>query len=46
MQYLMLGRTSIKVSPYAFGALMSGTSISNPDHDDSIKIIHNVLDAG
>ncbi|MBB4935519.1 aryl-alcohol dehydrogenase-like predicted oxidoreductase [Lipingzhangella halophila] len=41
-----LGQTGIKVSPYALGALMFGTSIGNPDHDDSIKIIHKVLDAG
>ena len=46
MQYRTLGRTGIKVSPYALGALMFGTSIGNPDHDDSIRIIHKALDAG
>ena len=46
MQYRTLGRTGIKVSPYALGALALGTSIGNPDHDDSVRIIHRALDAG
>jgi aryl-alcohol dehydrogenase-like predicted oxidoreductase len=46
MRYRTLGRTGIKVSPYALGALALGTSIGNPDHDDSIRIIHKALDAG
>jgi aryl-alcohol dehydrogenase-like predicted oxidoreductase len=46
MRYRTLGRTGIKVSPYALGALMFATSIGNPDHDDSIRIIHKALDAG
>jgi len=46
MQYRTLGRTGIKVSPYALGALALGTSIGNPDADDSIRIIHKALDAG
>ena len=46
MQYRTLGRTGIKVSPYALGALMLGASIGNPDHDDSIRIIRKALDAG
>jgi aryl-alcohol dehydrogenase-like predicted oxidoreductase len=46
MRYRTLGRTGIKVSPYALGALMLGASIGNPDHDDSIRIIHKALDAG
>ena len=45
MQYRTLGRTGIKVSPYALGAMMFGV-IGNPDHDDSIRIIHKALDAG
>ncbi|GAA1016222.1 aldo/keto reductase [Acrocarpospora pleiomorpha] len=45
MQYRTLGRTGIKVSPYALGAMMFGAA-GNPDHDDSIKIIHRALDAG
>ncbi|MGH3248441.1 MAG: aldo/keto reductase [Trebonia sp.] len=45
MQYRTLGRTGIKVSPYALGAMMFG-AIGNPVHDDSIRIIHKALDAG
>ncbi|MDT0300885.1 aldo/keto reductase [Streptomonospora wellingtoniae] len=46
MQYRTLGRTGIKVSPYALGALMFATSVGNPDPDDSVRIIHRALDAG
>ncbi|HEX4287672.1 MAG TPA: aldo/keto reductase [Trebonia sp.] len=46
MQYRSLGRTGIQVSPYALGAMMFGAAIGNPDHDDSIRIIHKALDAG
>ena len=45
MQYRILGRTGIKVSPYALGAMMFG-AIGNPDHDDAIRIIHKALDVG
>jgi len=45
MQYRTLGRTGIKVSAYALGAMMFG-AVGNPDHDDSIRIIHKALDAG
>jgi aryl-alcohol dehydrogenase-like predicted oxidoreductase len=45
MKYRTLGRTGIKVSPYALGAMMFGAA-GNPDHDDSIRIIHKALDAG
>jgi aryl-alcohol dehydrogenase-like predicted oxidoreductase len=45
MRYRSLGRTGIKVSPYALGAMMFG-AIGNPDHDESIRIIHEALDAG
>src|SRR5260370_32159227 len=45
MQYRTLGRTGIKVSPYCLGAMMFGAG-GNPDHDDSIRIIHKALDAG
>jgi aryl-alcohol dehydrogenase-like predicted oxidoreductase len=31
---------------YGLGALMLGASIGNPDHDDSIRMIHKALDAG
>ena len=40
-----LGRTGIEVSPYCLGAMMFG-AMGNPDHDDSIRIIHRALDAG
>jgi aryl-alcohol dehydrogenase-like predicted oxidoreductase len=40
-----LGRTGITVSPYCLGAMMFGR-MGNPDHDDSIRIIHRALDAG
>ncbi|MFC5664228.1 aldo/keto reductase [Kitasatospora misakiensis] len=46
MQYRTLGRTGIKVSPYALGALMFATSVGNPDPEDSARIIHRALDAG
>jgi aryl-alcohol dehydrogenase-like predicted oxidoreductase len=48
MQYRTLGRTGIKVSPYALGAMMFGAlgGVGNSDRDDSIRIIHKALDAG
>lgn len=46
MQYRNLGRTGIKVSPYALGALMFATQVGNPDPEDSTRIIHKALDAG
>jgi aryl-alcohol dehydrogenase-like predicted oxidoreductase len=46
MQYRTLGRTGIKVSPYALGALMFATSVGNSDPADSARIIHKALDAG
>ena len=45
MHYRPLGRTGIKVSPYALGAMMFG-AIGNPDHADAIRIVHKALDAG
>src|SRR3954454_12543540 len=45
MEMRRLGRIGIKVSPYALGAMMLG-GIGNPDHDDSIRIVHRALDAG
>ncbi|MEU2860636.1 aldo/keto reductase [Streptomyces mirabilis] len=45
MKYRTLGRTGIKVSPHCLGAMMFG-AIGNPDHDDSVRIIHKALDAG
>ena len=45
MEYRSLGRTGVKVSPLCLGAMMFG-GWGNPDHDDSIRIIHRALDAG
>ena len=45
MEYRTLGRTGIKVSPLCLGAMMFG-AWGNPDHDESIRIIHAALDAG
>jgi aryl-alcohol dehydrogenase-like predicted oxidoreductase len=40
-----LGLTGIKVSQLCLGAMMFG-AWGNPDHEDSIRIIHAALDAG
>jgi aryl-alcohol dehydrogenase-like predicted oxidoreductase len=40
-----LGRTGIKVSPLCLGAMMFG-GWGNPDHDDSVRIIHRAMDGG
>jgi len=45
VQYRTLGRTGIKVSPYALGTLMFATSMGN-DAADSARIIHKAIDAG
>jgi aryl-alcohol dehydrogenase-like predicted oxidoreductase len=45
MELRTLGRTGVKVSPLCLGAMMFG-AWGNPDHDDSIRIIHRALDAG
>jgi aryl-alcohol dehydrogenase-like predicted oxidoreductase len=45
MEYRTLGRTGVKVSPLCLGAMMFG-SWGNPDHDDSVRIIHRALDSG
>ena len=45
MKYRNLGKSGLKVSPLCLGAMMFG-SWGNPDHEDSIRIIHRALDAG
>jgi aryl-alcohol dehydrogenase-like predicted oxidoreductase len=45
MNHHSLGRTGVMVSPLCLGAMMFG-SWGNPDHDESIRIIHRALDAG
>jgi aryl-alcohol dehydrogenase-like predicted oxidoreductase len=43
--YRTLGRTGVHVSPLCLGTMMFG-AWGNPDHDDSVAIIHRALDAG
>ncbi len=45
MQQRTLGRTGVHVSPLCLGAMMFG-AWGEPDHDESIRIIHRALDAG
>jgi aryl-alcohol dehydrogenase-like predicted oxidoreductase len=45
MHYRTLGRTGVKVSPLCLGAMMFG-AWGNPDHDESVAVIHAALDAG
>ncbi len=45
MNYRTLATTGTKVSPLCLGAMMFG-EWGNPDHDQSIRIIHRALDAG
>ncbi|HVX43139.1 MAG TPA: aldo/keto reductase [Mycobacteriales bacterium] len=45
MDYRVLGTTGVKVSPLCLGAMMFGGR-GNPDHDDSVRIIHRAIDAG
>jgi aryl-alcohol dehydrogenase-like predicted oxidoreductase len=45
MEYRSLGRTGVQVSKLCLGTMMFG-AWGNPDHDDSIRIIHRALDAG
>ena len=43
MEYRPLGRTGVQVSELCLGTFGAW---GNPDHDDSIRIIHRALDAG
>ena len=45
MEYRPLGRTGVTVSQLCLGAMMFG-AFGNPDHDESIRIIHTALDGG
>jgi aryl-alcohol dehydrogenase-like predicted oxidoreductase len=45
MEYRPLGRTGVEVSALCLGTMMFG-AWGNPDHDESIRIIHRALDAG
>src|SRR3954471_11763027 len=45
MHYRPLGRTGVQVSSLCLGAMMFG-AWGNPDHDESVRIIHRALDDG
>ncbi|MBT2441105.1 aldo/keto reductase [Streptomyces sp. ISL-36] len=45
MRYRVLGGTGIEVSTYCLGTMMFG-AVGNPDHDDSVRVIHAALDRG
>ncbi len=45
MRYRSLGSTGVQVSTYCLGAMMFG-AWGNPDHDESVRVIHAALDAG
>jgi aryl-alcohol dehydrogenase-like predicted oxidoreductase len=45
MRMRELGSTGVHVSPLCLGAMMFG-SWGNPDHDESIRIIHRALGSG
>src|SRR6185503_8294760 len=45
MEQRILGRTGVSVSKLCLGTMMFG-AWGNPDHSDSIRIIHRALDAG
>jgi aryl-alcohol dehydrogenase-like predicted oxidoreductase len=45
MRYRTLGGTGIEVSVHCLGTMMFG-AVGNPDHDDSVRIIHAALDQG
>ena len=45
MEYRPLGHTGVSVSQLCLGAMMFG-AFGNPDHDETVQIIHKALDAG
>jgi aryl-alcohol dehydrogenase-like predicted oxidoreductase len=45
MEMRTLGRTGVKVSKLCLGAMMFG-QWGEPDHDESIKMIHHAIDSG
>jgi aryl-alcohol dehydrogenase-like predicted oxidoreductase len=45
MRRRILGGTGISVSELALGTMMFG-AMGNPDHDESVRMIHTALDAG
>jgi aryl-alcohol dehydrogenase-like predicted oxidoreductase len=45
MRTRVLGSTGVHVSPLCLGAMMFG-AWGNPDHEESVRIVHRALDAG
>ncbi|MFC0334456.1 aldo/keto reductase [Paenibacillus sepulcri] len=45
MKHRILGGTGISVSEFTLGTMMFG-AMGNPDHDESVRVIHTALDAG
>jgi aryl-alcohol dehydrogenase-like predicted oxidoreductase len=45
MEYRVMGRTGVQVSPYSLGTMSFGED-GNPDVEECIRIIHSALDAG
>jgi len=45
METRALGATGVQVTPLCLGAMMFG-AWGNPDHEESVRIIHRALDAG
>jgi aryl-alcohol dehydrogenase-like predicted oxidoreductase len=45
VEYRKLGATGMEVSSLCLGAMMFG-AWGNPDHEDSVRIVHRALDAG
>jgi aryl-alcohol dehydrogenase-like predicted oxidoreductase len=45
MEYRLLGRTGVEVSPLCLGTMMFG-AWGNRDVEDSVRIIHHALDSG
>jgi aryl-alcohol dehydrogenase-like predicted oxidoreductase len=45
MRMRTLGSTGVQVSSFCLGAMMFG-AWGNPDHDESVRIIHRALEAG
>jgi aryl-alcohol dehydrogenase-like predicted oxidoreductase len=45
MRMRTLGSTGVQVSSFCLGAMMFG-AWGNPDHEESVRIIHRALDAG
>ncbi|WP_328969718.1 aldo/keto reductase [Streptomyces sp. NBC_00239] len=45
MRYRVLGGTGMQVSAYCLGTMMFG-AVGNPDHEESVRVIHAALDAG